>query len=65
MYVSTARHDFQHPIGWLSDCFFLDKFFGVAVDSITPTIRVENTGESYANGRDEILETILDRISKE
>ena len=65
VYVSTARHDFQHPIGWLSDCFFLDKFFGVAVDSIAPSIRVENTGESYANGRDEVLETILDKISKE
>ena len=63
VYVSTARHDFQHPIGWFSDCFVLDKFLGVAVESIAPDVVVQNTGLSYASGRDEILETIFARIS--
>ena len=63
VYVSTARHDFQHPIGWFSDCFILDKFLGVAVESIAPDVVVQNTGLSYASGRDEILETIFARIS--
>jgi hypothetical protein len=62
-YISTARHDFQHPIGWFSDCYFLDKFYGVAVDSIDSSIRVQNTGESYANARDEVLEAILSRTT--
>ena len=62
-YVSTARHDFQHPIGWFSDCFVLDKFWGVAVDSIAPNIPVQNTGESYAKGQDEVVEAIFKKIA--
>jgi hypothetical protein len=65
VYLSTARHDFQHPIGWFSNCYVLDKFFGVAVDTIAPSIWIQNTGESFAQGRDEILETIFRRTSTE
>jgi hypothetical protein len=61
-YVSTARHDFQHRIGWFSDCYFLDKFYGVAIDSIAPNIGVENTSDSYTNGRDDVMEAIFGRI---
>ncbi len=65
VYLSTARHDFQHPIGWFSNCYVLDKFFGVAVDTIAPSIWIQNAGESFAQGRDEILETIFRRTSTE
>ena len=61
-YVSTARHDFQHPIGWFSDCYFLDKFYGVAVDSIAPDVIVENTSDAYRNRRDQVIETIFKRV---
>jgi hypothetical protein len=64
-YVSTARHDFQHRIGWFSDCYFLDKFYGVAIDSIAPSIDIENTSESYSNGRDEVVEAIFSRIKSQ
>ena len=63
VYVSTARHDFQHPIGWFSDLYFLDKLYGVAVDTIAPDTRVQNTSESYGKGRDEIAETIFKTIA--
>jgi hypothetical protein len=65
VYLSTARHDFQHKVGWFSDYYVLDKFIGVAVESIAPDILVQNTGESYANGRDEVLEAIFERIARQ
>jgi len=65
MYLSTAAHDFKDGCRLLDqDCFILDKFMGVAVGELAPSVPARNTFEDFMAGRDVAMERIRGIIAK-
>ncbi len=62
LYLTTARHDLRHGCALFDSCFVLDKFFGVAVESLEPALPAEPTFADYAAGRDPAFDRIVSSI---
>jgi hypothetical protein len=63
-YVTSAWDDVADDCGWFSDCWPPNKFFLKGVGTLTPDLRVANTWESYASGRDRIVEAVFGDIAQ-
>jgi hypothetical protein len=63
MYLSTAAHDFKEGCRLFDqDCFILDKFMGVAVGELAPSVAARNTFEDFMAGRDAAMLRIREII---
>ena len=56
---ATGSHDFTRRCTWISDCFWLDIFYPVAVEDMDPDIYVPHTFADYIAGRDPMLERVF------
>lgn len=58
-YPQTAKHDYQHPCDNWHECFWLNWFYPVRVESLQPDVVVPLRFEDWNTGHDAAYETAL------